>query len=70
MKTVITAGEKFTHPIIYKIEKFMIGLMICSYAFTYIEQILKEFQKHGKSVKIAPELYGLYSIIDTNGEII
>lgn len=190
MKTIITAGEKLTPPIIYKIEKFMIGLMICSFALTYfanflanelllaffmiliglsiitlfitaiihffiamktdspekiifndknfivygiklnpdnmlprisaepisyntfsqvrlnlnisnnndsiknpielltdsdrciliislysyskekIEQILQEFQKHGKSVKIAPELYGLYSIIDTNGEII
>lgn len=31
-----------------------------------IKQILLEFQKRGKSVKTAPELYGLYSIVGEN----
>jgi len=32
-----------------------------------IKQILKEFQKRGKSVKIAPELYGIY--MEENGYV-
>lgn len=50
-------------------DRSIIAILIDGYSKDSIEQILRTFQKKGKLVHIAPELAGIYSVGNANGEV-